>query len=261
MPRPHGHFVTQAMSMYLYMYAVAGVRAFRKGNIGPALIEIDRSMNEPGYKGVLLHDPDEEWVYVSPMSWHPDGKRALWLEMPRASIQQPFGWEIRVRKAFLHDYQPAAAVPFTRTPDAVPYGIKGLRAALFTWLPPKSVDEGRIMGNHSGDVSITRSGKKMYRLFAGMVEVRYNNYSDDGKTFYNGFEKADYSFRSGCHYEADVEMTGEQQGEMKLRAAFSGMGFDTPPKLLFDPAADGRLQSCGGVTVGGVTLDISELLP
>jgi hypothetical protein len=43
--------------MFLYMYAVAGVRQFRAGNIGPVLIDIERSRHEEGYQGVLLHDP------------------------------------------------------------------------------------------------------------------------------------------------------------------------------------------------------------
>jgi hypothetical protein len=42
---------------HLYMYAVAGVRSFRKGNIGPVLIDIERSMCEPGYLGLAAERP------------------------------------------------------------------------------------------------------------------------------------------------------------------------------------------------------------
>ncbi len=263
MPRPHGHFVTQAMSMYLYMYAVAGVRSFRKGNIGPALIDIERSMHEPGYKGVLLNDPEDHWVYVSPMSWHPDSRKTMWIEMMRSSEEGENGPQERIRIATLHDYQPAPAVPFENTPEDVPYGLKGLRAWRFVWFPPKTANEGKIKGQHAGHVEVIRGGKRMYQLFAGSVEVRYHNYSDDGKTFFNGFEKANYSYQSGCRYVADVVMSGEQQGQMNFRAEFSGIGIQdfSPPKLLFDLADDGKPKSHGTVTYDGVTMDIAGLLP
>jgi hypothetical protein len=62
------------------MYAVSGVRSFRKGNIGPALIDIQRSMEEDGYKGIALNDPSELWVCMSPMSWNPRGVKGMWPE-------------------------------------------------------------------------------------------------------------------------------------------------------------------------------------
>jgi len=61
------------------MYAVAGVRSFREGNICPVLIDIERSINADGYQVMQLNDPTENRVYVSPMSWHPNGKKAMWL--------------------------------------------------------------------------------------------------------------------------------------------------------------------------------------
>ena len=255
MPRPYGLLATQGLTMFIYMYAVAGVRSFRGGNIGPVLINIERSMHEAGYQGVQLHDPEEEWVYVSPMSWHPNGKRAMWLEMLRGSDAAENGRLLRIRKVTLHDYQPGETVPCAKTPDEIPYGITDEQWRQF--IPDINV-AGKIAGKHSGYIEYQRQGEKMA---GGFIEARYVNYSDDGKTFYNGYEKSRHAFRTGCQYEADVEMTGEQQGEMKLRAVFSNVTFELPPKLLFDKAEDGKPKSYGYATYNGVTMNIEDMAP
>lgn len=263
LPRPHGRLATMGLMMYAYMYSVAGVRSFRRGNIGPVLVEIERSIHEPDYLGVQLHDPEEQWVFVSPMSWHPDGKRAMWLETFRGSGSEQVGAvgnrqnaQIRVRKVTLHDYQSQATVPVQRTPDEIDYGLKGLRGALSLWLPKRDIQAGKIAGKRSGYVEYQRGGQS---AFGGAMEVKYAHCSDDGQTFFDGFEKVNYSFRTGTQYEADVQMTGVQQGEMKLRLVFSPMSFTQPPKLLFEPAEDGQPKSFGYARYNGVQLNVENL--
>lgn len=260
MPRPYGAYTVSGMMMAIYMYAVASVRSFRQGNIGPVLIEIERSMHEPGYQGVVLNDPEETWVYVSPMSWHPSSKKAMWQEMVRGSDAEPGGRRIRIRIATLHDYEPHAAVAVQRTPDAISYGIKGIKGALSLWLPPDVNIEGRIAGRHSGYLEHRRQGRKPVQLMVGSIESRYVNYSDDGKTFYSGFERIRYSPVAETTYEADLEMTGEQQGEMKLRATFSKIS-SGPPKLLLEDAEDGKPKSHGYAEYKGVRLNIEDMAP
>src|SRR3546814_18320723 len=65
--------------MFAYTYAVTGVRRAREGNIGPALIDIGASKSQANYLGIDL-STDKDWVYHSPMSWRPDGKKAMWME-------------------------------------------------------------------------------------------------------------------------------------------------------------------------------------
>lgn len=259
MPRPYAHLVTQGLTMYLYMYAVTGVRTFRPGNIGPALIDIERSMREPGYQGVLLHDPDEEWVYVSPMSWHPNGKKAIWMEMVRGSQAQPGGIRLRIRQVTLHDYEPGPVVPVRRTPDEVPYALKRLEAVLTPQTLPNNIHAGKIAGKHSGYIAV-RLGEQN-SIFSGERNLVYHHFSDDGETFFDGFEKVFFSFTSGCRYEADVKMRGRKEGEMKLRIALSGGTFENPPRLLFDLDNDGRPQSDGYVKYNGSSLRVNDLLP
>src|SRR4029453_11909148 len=235
LPRPHS-YAAEGLIMFLYMYAVAGVRSFRPGNVGPVLIEIERSMNESGYQGVLLNDPEEKWVYVSPMSWHPSGKKAMWPETLRGSSQTEGGEQTRVRQVTLHDHRTGDPVPVQKTSDHIPYGIKGEEGRLSLWSPPDTYVEGKIAGRHSGYVDYTSRDA---------VQTQYVNYSDDGRTFYDGVERMVRSLEGESVYEADLEMTGAQQGAMQLRATFSEISFTLPPKLMFDAAPDGKHKKIG----------------
>jgi hypothetical protein len=60
-------------------------------------------------------------------------------------------------------------------------------------------------------------------------------------------------------YEADLAMSGEESGEMKLRAAFSRMSWTDAPKLLFEKAADGKPKSCGYASYKGITLRVEDM--
>ena len=82
-PRPFSRVSLSDIIMPIYLASVASVRGGHSGNIGPALIEIDRSLAEPDYMGYDLHDPEDKWVYCSPISWHPDGVSGMWNEVLR----------------------------------------------------------------------------------------------------------------------------------------------------------------------------------
>lgn len=267
LPRPYRSLTTLGLSMVAYMYSVAAVRKFRKGNIGPVLIDIDRSINEPGYQGVQLNDPAENWVYLSPMSWHPNGKRAMWPEMLRGSgtgVGSSVGGsdhaQIRIRLVTLHDYQPQPPVATQPTPTDIPYALKGEAGKAALWNPPSQSFAGKIAGNHSGYIDYQRKATNLATMDAGSICTKYVNYSDDGKTFYNGFETVKNSFTDENVYEADVEMTGEQQGEIKLRTTFSQVSFEMPPRLLFEPDANGKPKSYGYVRYNGSVLNVADLV-
>lgn len=256
LPRPRGGLATQGLIQHLYMYAVAGVRSFRPGNIGPVLIDIERSMTEAGYQGVVLKE-EEDWVYYSPMSWHPDGKKALWMEGLRGSR----GQQMRIRKVELLDYQPRSPLPAQSTPDEIPYGLKGSAAGESLRHSPSMDIEGKIAGRYSGHIAYIRRGQQPVPALMGSIEITYVNFSDDGNTFYNGFERARFSFMGESVFEAGLVMTGEQQGEMMLRATFSPLSYENPPRLLFDPAGDGKPKSYGYARYNGVQLTMDDLEP
>jgi hypothetical protein len=249
MPRPP--YVLQRIILSLYMYAVAGVRKFRKGNIGPILIDIKRSMIDKNYLGVSLNDPEEAWVYYSPMSWHPSSKKTMWLEGLRGTKT------MRIRIAELQDYMPGLAVPTGKTPDNIPYGEKDLSKVRSAGTGDFT---GKIAGKHTGYIELIIKRQKGLESLTGSAEAVYVNYSDDGKTFYNGFEKSRYSPSFENTYEADVVMSGAEAGETKFRAAFAKTTDGELPKLLFDKDEDGKPKSCGYARYQGVTLKIEDLL-
>src|SRR5699024_1752889 len=128
LPRPHAALTGMGLAWATYAYTVTGVRQWRRGNVGPVLINIERSQNEPGYQGVPLNSPDDSWVYISPMSWHPDGRRVLWPEMLRGSDQPGRLRQVRLRRAELLDHCPHPAVPVQPTPAEIPYALDGADA-------------------------------------------------------------------------------------------------------------------------------------
>lgn len=100
-PLPHSGFVRAGIINPAYNYAIASQRQFRMGNIGPALVDAQRTRQEGrGYSGVDLSDPENRFVYVSPMSWAPCSTKALWNEHTRASDPEKLG---RLRVVMLLD--------------------------------------------------------------------------------------------------------------------------------------------------------------
>ncbi|MCA4131605.1 hypothetical protein [Arthrobacter sp. M4] len=257
-PRPHAILSGMGLAWAVYTYTVSGVRSFREGNVGPVLIDIERSMQEPGYEGVPLNNPDESWVYCSPMSWHPSGRKAMWLEMLRGSEHPGSYREMRVRTAHLLDHQPSAPIPTQPTPSTAPYGISGAAAQHVLRAPSEPARSGRIAGAHSGHIDFERVAGDIAAGRAASSKTTYVDYSDDGRSFYNGYEQTRSSFTSDTVYRADLEVTGEQAGEMRLRATWSGRQEGT--RLLFDPDTDGLPKSHGFARYGHVQLNIEDLV-
>ncbi|SDH60742.1 hypothetical protein SAMN04515691_0739 [Leifsonia sp. 98AMF] len=252
-PRPHATLVTMPMAWALYLYAVDGVRRFRSGNIGPVLIDIERSKTDPGYVGVPLNSADDSWVYVSPMSWHPDGRHAMWMEMRRGS-DGDLGPELRIRIAQLSDHTPGEPVPAVATPATTPSAIGGRGVEHLLGRTAEFVPSGRIAGAHSGYLEFDRSSDGRGTWSA---TSHYVDYSDDGHNVLNGAERSNGSMMGGAVYEADLELTGDVDGEMRLRASWSGL--DEGTRLLFGQDADGRPRSHGFARYGDTVMRIEDL--
>lgn len=252
MPRPHGIQTSMGISRYLYTYAVTGVRMMRKGNVGPVLIDIRKSMEDRSYKGVPLYDPEEEWVYCSPMSWHPDGKRVMWPEILRGSAESEHGPVMRIQIARLPDYIPGTTVMPQKTPDNIPYAISDIHALDGEI---KADVEGRIAGKSSGYIQYMHKTSG----YNGQTLSEYHNYSDDGTTFYNGYEKLDFGIVTESCYSADIECTGPVSGVMKLNVCFAPIVGNNPAGILFDAGADGQPKSRGYVEIDGERMNVEDL--
>ncbi len=244
LPRPYGQALHNIMGQ-VYMYCVTGVRGGREGNIGPALIDLERSMTEKGYKGIDLSDPEEKWAFSSPLSWNDTGSKAMWME------EEKGGNRIRVMIAELKDYQPGEKVEAVETPAVGDYAAA----------PEKNMDySGKVPGKVSGSAELT---KKTGFMGVTTVTISYDNYSDDGILWYNGTESSSGSIITKTNYKADIQVTdeaGQKAGELKadmyfsaaykLTSFFSG---STTPEL--DTA-----KSSGSSEWEGLKADISSLV-
>ena len=244
LPRPYPDALKMNLSMLAYTYAVTGVRRQRPGNVGPALIDIARSKAEPGYLGENLNtDPD--WVYYSPMSWHPGGTKAMWIEGRRDQDLR------RIRIVELPDH--AAGKPLA--PRPWPATIAGSARDL-------SVIPGLARRDQNLDLRVYGkvSGHIVYRRKGGLIEKTYADFSDDGRHVYRGFERMDANPRAVSTYTAAIDLVGSVPGAMHLTVTFGPLGGDRPARLIFADEGNGRPVSHGYAEYGGKRLDIADLV-
>lgn len=165
-------------------------------------------MAENDYRGICLADPDDNWVYASPMSWNADSTKAMWMERQRD------GNGVRVQIASLLDAEPVKAVEAIETPEVGDYADKD----------PRVEDVDGLLAGVSGSAHLV---KKSGILGKKTVEVTYDHYSEDGKTFYDGKESSSGSILLGMRYSADLTVTdaegneiGSMNGILKFGAAY-----------------------------------------
>lgn len=240
----------------LYMYSIAGVRAFREGNIGPALITISDAM-EKGihYKGVNLSDPENRYVYTSPMSWHPDSIRMMWNEVernPKGKVKR------RIRIAILENRTGALPVPAEKVPSSseIPYAIPLSSAGMME----TPLGDVIINGKCGGTVTCTSQTKGDINI-SGAV---YKNYSEDGKTVYNGRVTVSSPvslFQGGkTVYCADVTTTGEIEGRMDFQVTFLRETPSSPAVISFGET-DGKKDTYGYAKWGDMIRNAEDMLP
>ena len=246
-PLPHSELVRGGISNAAYMYAVASCRSYRLGNVGPALVDVQRTLSEGRtYEGVDLHDPDNRFVYYSPLSWAPCSTKAMWPEGTRTTDPVQ---ERRLRVVKLLDRKPTAPIPTVKTPEPweVPYAM-----TLEDFLKPQEPVNPpyRIKGAASGKIlcEITEDGWK---------KETYVDFSDDGETVYNGTIASNSPrnmFAGGTTtFTGDVTVTGAHTGELKATIIFDQPRPDQPARLSPD--------SEGYATYDGVTRRAEDMLP
>lgn len=244
-PRPPYIFMTKSLSLPSWSYSVAAVRQSVDGNVGPALLELDRVKNEPGYKGICLASPDKEWVYSSPMSWHPNGKKVMWMNILQGTLQR------RARIAELTDYEPGEPVPVAGFPSCIPYGVP--LEEIHHQKEESATVKGFVTGKHCGKIHLDRRPDR--------TESVYEHYSDDGESFWDGKELIEIG-RDFYRYIAKVELTGPKPGTMDIRILFrKGKGLDIMQPFFIDHsiAEDGKPASYGSAEYEGTILRVEDL--
>lgn len=250
MPRPYPDSLNMGLNGLAYNYSVSGVRQKRSGNIGPALVEIDRSMTEPGYMGTNLNT-DDDWVFGSPLSWHPSSTRAMWIEGQRGER----GKQVRrMRAVRLLDYKPGATVAARPTPDTMAHASSDLSIVRDYAGKAQDIDV-KVYGRHSGHITYRRTP-------AGLIEKTYTNYSDDGRQVWSGRETMQNNPRGNSTYAADITLTGPRPGVMKLKMTFGpATDFYEPTRLLFGASPSGAPLSQGYAEYDKRRLEVGSLIP
>ena len=99
----------------------------------------------------------------------------------------------------------------------------------------------------------------------GIRTATYQNYSADGKTFYNGTIslKAPASiFAAGdVIFTGDLTVTGAHEGKLDARIWFTQPSLRDPVSLSFDQADDGKPRTCGYAVYDGDRVEVSDMLP
>jgi hypothetical protein len=250
MPRPYPAALNMGLNSLAYNYSVSGVRQQRNGNVGPALIEIARSKTQEGYLGANLNTADD-WVFGSPMSWHPSSTKAMWMEGKRGGRGTV---PRRIQVVRLLDYKPARPKPAKRTPDRMGYAVSDLSVVKDYAHKAHNID-AKVYGRRSGHITYRRTP-------AGMIEKTYVDFSDDGTQTYSGRETMKNNPRGNSIYVADVKLTGPRPGIMKMKITFGpATDFYNPTKILFGPDSSGKPSSEGYAEYSGKRLEVGALVP
>ena len=244
-PRPYGEVLHNILGQ-VYMYGVTGVRSSREGNIGPALINIEKSMTEEGYMGLDLSDPDRVWMYNSPMSWKSDGTAAMWMEREKG------GSGVRVQIVRLLDAQPGEPVAAEATPAVGDYAQEPVSLGNY---------DVKMQGAVSGFVTIR---KETGFLNKATVTALYENYSDDGQIYLNGTETSSGAVTAKTTYQGKLTLTGADGSrlggmdvELAMSAAYSLATLFTGQN---SPVLDLN-ASCGTADWGGRQAGLEQLVP
>ena len=232
MPRPYCSLTLAKMAQKVYTYAITGVREGRKGNIGPVLFDKERSMKDPNYHGIDLHDKEGKYVFCSPISWHPSNLKALW---PEIDVNK----NRRLRKLEISNYTTSEYPKIQNTTDNISYALD---MSEFDKIDVEKEMDGIIKGKYSGEIEYYNSGSSPGFTKFQTVKLIYKNYSDDGQKFYNGEESYEGSSISDSTFSSNVNLTGTEAGQNNFTIYFNAQS-----KLIKD-------KTEGYATYGGKTI-------
>lgn len=217
-PRPFFTDFGVARSIGYYRNQVIDPPAERRRYYGLTLLDKygDRArLPEEGYVGQdLTVAPDNITTYnqFKKVSWHKDSTRIVFWEQKDPELLALGEQHGRLRLLEFTSLSPTTPlVPFTPDPTwAQPLDEN--------FVPPEYAQEGTVAGAVSGYAEVSyyeNSTDPGGMAINGHIDVTYVNYSEDGKSVLNGTENVDYSLASGTTWDADVTVTGCNQGSFK----------------------------------------------
>jgi hypothetical protein len=174
---------------------------------------LDRWFERGDYIGQRLLQPAEGWVSIEGnaggFGWSPDGTRIALIE--RRWRDAPVPRPTRLRIATLTSrlpVDPAAVVSIAPTPEPA-WALRYEDYAV-----PDTFGTTVVPGRASGTATIRNA---MPTATQGEVEVVYDDYSDDGASVLDGFERLRIPrlILEGAVYEVDLTLAGARAGSLR----------------------------------------------
>jgi hypothetical protein len=165
------------------------------------------------------------------VTWHPSGDRILFWEAQGDPAARPTG-DTRIVVARLTDRRAVPPVPASPSPSPEPRWAPPLAG----YIPPPFPAQHSRAGEASGTATVTEGpgpapGQRT-------IEVRYDQFSDDGEWIIDGTESATYDdgLLGGTTYTADLTLSGDHHGFLRADATISAATLDGT----IDSEVDGR---------------------
>jgi hypothetical protein len=199
---------------------------------------LDRWFERGDYIGQRLERPEDGWVSIEgnagSFDWSPDGTQIAMIDRRWRGA----GTQTRLRIATLTTRAPiasSAVVPIATTPEptwAVPYE---------DWLVPNTFGVTVIPGKAAGTATITND---FVSTLSGAARAEFAHYSDDGRSFLDGYEaiRIPVLVLNGAEYEVDLTLSGAHQGRMRGSAFYD---------FLADVTSGEVVSTLDGHTVSG----------
>ena len=234
------------LASYFFSIDILGIVMFKvnvksyKGNLGPALVELEKAKKDKNYKGVNLKK-EKEWNFNGFTSWSPDGKKFIFDETYTDNAKT------RLRLVKLKNYEPDNITLQNNFDGTVPYA-RNINEILDLRL---NLTKNITINGISGDLNIYH--------FEGTVIITYNDYSEDNETFYNGiyhyekFSNQKHLQQNYSIFEVDITSKGKKEGYCNYR-----LWLDLDKSIIdFDEEVKGRIKTYGDCNYDGIKIDVN----
>ena len=240
-PTPYSILASYLVSIDVMSFSIGALRKKEivKGNLGPALVYLNKEKEEKNYKGINLKT-DDLWIFNGFFSWSPDGTKVMFDETLKTKDNK------RCQIVRLKNYQPSEIKIKDNFNPKVPYA-RTIEETLNMHLDyPININ---IPGK-SGNLQILHEENK--------CELTYDNFSEDNEIFYNGkylYEKIEENGVTNSIFQVNIESKGKKTGNCDFRLMFANK------MILFDQYIDGKNKSYGKCTYEGKEINVDIYRP
>ena len=234
-PTPYSILVSYLISIDVMKFCVSNLRKRNEvhGNLGPSLVELNKVKEDKNYTGINLNT-NTSWVFNGFISWSPDGKKIMFDEMDKTGNGK------RCQIVKLKNYKPSEYKFEENIPNDIPYS--------------RSISE-TINLHLEYPINITVNGTSGYlEIFHNETkcEIKYNHFSEDNQTFYDGYYSYEKLDNKDKIYKVNIKSEGKKNGNCHYRLWFDGKSM-----ILFDKDIEGNIKTNGSCNYEGKTIDVS----